>query len=208
MRPPERSSGEVGCRCGGAPFAVNSENGLRTDLLGSRYVGVASVGVLTTPGPRQLNSSCRGCPRRWGVVHVLVTDPCRDDFPNNFVGDLVRHTRGWVVVPPTCCPEGHDYGDTGWSVSSVWCTCNGRHTARRYCCGATLYAPQPGPPCCIRDSWAGLNVGSRTTPARRLRTTEAEAPAVPDPPVKFRLSRSGVFMACDVEGSLSVVPMD
>jgi hypothetical protein len=71
-----------------------------------------------------------------------VADRRRDDFPNNFVGDLVRTERGWVVVPPTCCPAGHDYGDGGWSV---WCTCNGRHMAWRCRCGAVLYAPQPGP---------------------------------------------------------------
>ena len=45
----------------------------------------------------------------------------RDDLPNNFVGDLVHTERGWVAVPPTCCPDGHDYSDSGWSVSSVWC---------------------------------------------------------------------------------------
>ncbi|HEY2085723.1 MAG TPA: hypothetical protein VGH54_06805 [Mycobacterium sp.] len=43
--------------------------------------------------------------------------PRRDDFPNNFVGDLVPPERGWVVVPPTCCPDGHSYRDGGWSVS-------------------------------------------------------------------------------------------
>jgi hypothetical protein len=65
-----------------------------------------------------------------------------DEFPNNFVGDLVSTERGWTVVPPTCCPDGHDYGDGGWSVSSVGCTCNGRHMAWRCHCGAALYAPQ------------------------------------------------------------------
>jgi hypothetical protein len=49
-----------------------------------------------------------------------VADRRRDDFPNNFVGDLVKTERGWTVVPPTCCLAGHDYGDPGWSVSSVW----------------------------------------------------------------------------------------
>jgi integrase len=48
-----------------------------------------------------------------------VAKPRRDDFPNNFVGDLVPTERGWVVVPPTCCPDGHAYSDPGWSVSSV-----------------------------------------------------------------------------------------
>jgi hypothetical protein len=56
-----------------------------------------------------------------------VAGPHRDEFPNNFVGDLVPAERGWVVVPPTSCPDRHDYSDGGWSVSSVWCVCNGRH---------------------------------------------------------------------------------
>jgi hypothetical protein len=81
----------------------------------------------------------------------VVAGPRRDDFPNNYVGDLVRGERGWVVVPPTCCPDGHRYGETGWSVSAVWCTCNDRHMAWRCHCGATLYAPQPGPHCRIRN---------------------------------------------------------
>jgi hypothetical protein len=41
-------------------------------------------------------------------LYVAVAEP-RDEFPNNFVGDLVHTERGWVVVPPTCCPDGHDY---------------------------------------------------------------------------------------------------
>jgi hypothetical protein len=85
------------------------------------------------------------------VYNGPVAEPQRDDFPNNFVGDLVPTDRGWVVVPPTCCSAGHDYGDGGCSVSSVWCTRNGRHMAWRCHCGAVLYAPQPGPPCRIRD---------------------------------------------------------
>jgi hypothetical protein len=32
-----------------------------------------------------------------------VAETRRDDFPNNYVGDLVRTDRGWAVVPPTCC---------------------------------------------------------------------------------------------------------
>ena len=52
--------------------------------------------------------------------NVAVAEPRRDEFPNNFVGDLVHTERGWVVVPPTCCPDGHAYNDPGWSVSSVW----------------------------------------------------------------------------------------
>jgi hypothetical protein len=51
------------------------------------------------------------------------------EFPNNYVGDLVPNERGWVVVPPTCCPDSHAYGDPGWSVSAVWCTCSGQYMA-------------------------------------------------------------------------------
>jgi hypothetical protein len=59
--------------------------------------------------------------------NAAVAEPRRDDFPNNYIGDLMRGERGWVVVPPTGCPEGHAYGEPGWSVSSVWWTCNARH---------------------------------------------------------------------------------
>jgi integrase len=34
-----------------------------------------------------------------------VAEP-HDEFPNHYVGDLVHDGRGWVVVPPTCCPAG------------------------------------------------------------------------------------------------------
>jgi hypothetical protein len=84
------------------------------------------------------------------VYNVAVTES-RDEFPNDFVGDLVHTDRGWVVVPPTSCPAGHDFGDGGWSASSVWCTCNDRHMAWRCHCRATLYAPQSGPRCRVRD---------------------------------------------------------
>jgi hypothetical protein len=78
--------------------------------------------------------------------NVAVAEPS-DEFPNNYVGDLVPTERGRVVVPPTCCPDGHHYNEPGWSVSSVWCTCNDRHMAWRCWCGSGLYAPQPGPHC-------------------------------------------------------------
>jgi hypothetical protein len=80
-----------------------------------------------------------------GSMKSLWPAPLRDDFPNNFVGDLVKTDRGWVVVRPTCCPVGHDYDERGWSANAVWCTCNPRHMAWRCGCGAVLYAPQAGP---------------------------------------------------------------
>jgi hypothetical protein len=39
-----------------------------------------------------------------------VAGPRRNNFPNNFVGDMVETKRGWVIVPPTACPDSHDYG--------------------------------------------------------------------------------------------------
>jgi hypothetical protein len=51
---------------------------------------------------------------------IPLVGPCvADEFPNNFVGDLVPTERGWVIVPPTACPAGHDHADAGWAVSSV-----------------------------------------------------------------------------------------
>ena len=43
-----------------------------------------------------------------------MAEPRRDDFPNNFVGDLVQDERGWVVVPPTCWPDRHGYDEPGF----------------------------------------------------------------------------------------------
>lgn len=82
--------------------------------------------------------------------NIAVATP-RDEFPNNFVGDIVETAAGWVVLPPTYCPDGHAYNEAGWSVTSVWCTCNDRHVAWRCWCGKPIYAPQPGPHCRIRD---------------------------------------------------------
>ena len=48
-----------------------------------------------------------------------MADRRRDDFPNNFVGDLVKTGRGWVVVPWTCCPDGHDYNEPGWYLAVI-----------------------------------------------------------------------------------------
>lgn len=42
-----------------------------------------------------------------------MAKPRRAEFPNNFVGNLVWTERGWTVVPPTCCPAGHDYARPG-----------------------------------------------------------------------------------------------
>jgi hypothetical protein len=82
--------------------------------------------------------------------NIAVAEP-RDKFPNHFVGDLVHTERGRMVVSPTCCPAGHDYSNRGWSVSAVWCARNDRHMQWCCHCGATLYAPQPGPHCRLRD---------------------------------------------------------
>ena len=104
--------------------------------------------------------------------NLAVADP-REDFQNNFVGDLVPTECGWVVVPPTCCPDGHAYSDPGWSVSSVWCTCNGRHMEWRCYCGAVLYAPsraalpnpRPRPRSMFEDEDRGyLLIGRRNSP--------------------------------------------
>ena len=54
------------------------------------------------------------------VYNVAVAKP-RDDFPNQFVGDLLRTDRSWVGVPPICCPDGHDYTDPGWCVGLTVC---------------------------------------------------------------------------------------
>lgn len=58
-----------------------------------------------------------------------MTELRRDNFSNNYVGVLVPTEGGWLVVPPTCCPDGHGYGEAGWSVNSLWRTCNGRYGA-------------------------------------------------------------------------------
>jgi hypothetical protein len=42
-----------------------------------------------------------------------MAEPRRDEFPNNFMGNLVWTERGWTVVPPTCRPAGHDYARPG-----------------------------------------------------------------------------------------------
>jgi hypothetical protein len=68
---------------------------------------------------------------RWPEVQHRRDEPCSVDFPNNFVGDLVYTDHGWVIVPPAGCQSGDDYCDPGWSVSSVWCSCNDRHLAWR-----------------------------------------------------------------------------
>lgn len=93
-----------------------------------------------------------------------MAEPRRDEFPNNYVGDLVPTERGWVVVPPTCCQDGHACADEGWSVSSVWCTCNGRHMAWRCWCGAVLYAPQPGAALTCRNGYRHHSILSGPAP--------------------------------------------
>lgn len=73
-----------------------------------------------------------------------------DEFPNHYVGDLVQTDRGWVVVAPTSCPAGHS--GIGWSVSCVACSCStAGHMQWRCSCGKSVYAPQPGGHCRIRN---------------------------------------------------------
>ena len=81
-----------------------------------------------------------------------MAEPRRDEFPNNFVGDLVRTERGRTVVPPTCCPAGHDYARPGLVGQLGLVQLQRRHMAWRCWRGAGLYAPQPGPHCRIRDN--------------------------------------------------------
>jgi hypothetical protein len=106
-----------------------------------------------------------------------VAESPRDEFSNSFVGDLVHTERGWVVVPPTCCPDGHAYTDPGWSVSSVWCTCNGRQMAWRCPRGKSIFAPQPGVDCesgIVARSHCGKTNNATTRrrePDRRFKST-------------------------------------
>ena len=101
--------------------------------------GIPRCADIAAPGSAPAAETASS-PRRLvgGSGYNVAVAERRDDFPNHFVGDLVPTDRGWVVVPPTCRPAGHAYGDRGWSGSAVWC-------------GAAVYAPQPGPHCRIRD---------------------------------------------------------
>jgi hypothetical protein len=72
---------------------------------------------------------------------LSVVEPRRDNFPNNFVGDLVAAVGGWVVIPPTYCPDGHAYSDPGWSVSSVGVAMSLRLSALRAPAGPALPDP-------------------------------------------------------------------
>jgi hypothetical protein len=45
---------------------------------------------------------CRPTPQK---QDTWMADSRRDDFPNQFVGDLVPTGQHWVVVPPTSCPD-------------------------------------------------------------------------------------------------------
>ena len=77
-------------------------------------VPLCSATLLSSPLLVLFDSVPATTPRPVGGVgyNIAVADP-PDEFPNNFVGDLVRTERGWAVVPPTCCPSGHDYNDPG-----------------------------------------------------------------------------------------------
>jgi hypothetical protein len=69
--------------------------------------GYPETAVLTQPCTRPTT-------RRGHVgampYYVAVADPRRDEFPDNYVGDLVPTERRWVVVPPTACPAGYASG--------------------------------------------------------------------------------------------------
>jgi hypothetical protein len=131
--PPAAGSGAAG------PQFLPSEARLPAPDGSGYQPGAGGGGCVIAETVRAPRAVCR-----WFGVEHRVADWRRDDFPNNFVGDLVKTDSGWVVVPPMCCPEGHDYGEDGWSVSSVWCTCNGRHMAWRCWCAAVLRAAAPG----------------------------------------------------------------
>lgn len=60
------------------------------------------------------------------------------------VGDLIRTRKGWTVVPPTACPNGHPL--TGGRVLVGHMPCagpfpGGHTTWSCRACDATVYAP-------------------------------------------------------------------
>jgi hypothetical protein len=94
------------------------------------------------------------------------------------LGDVLSTERGWVVGPPTCCPDGHDYSDPGWAVSAVWCTCNSRHTryvSRIHGCSRTFRYASSKPISYLHEHWRTSHNGrtngrtSNTKRPRRLR---------------------------------------
>jgi hypothetical protein len=87
----------------------------------------------------------------------------RDEFPNNFVGDLVPTERGWVVVPPTCCPHRNAYTDPGLVsefgvVHMQWAAYGVALLVRRIGLRATTGAALPNP-----RHRTGIHVGRRAT---------------------------------------------
>ena len=115
------------------------------------------------PGHIALGARAGRLPVDGSGYNIAVAEPRRDEFPNNFVGDLVPTERGWVVVPPTRCPAGHDYTDSRlvrqfglvhlqWPAHGVAVLV--RRSGLRTAAGAALPNPRPR---------LGLDVGRRTT---------------------------------------------
>lgn len=75
-----------------SPWTLNSNIRSKRCMTGNRTAKV------------RLASGSRAC---------KVAGRRRDEFPNHYVGELVQTDRGCVVVEPTSCPAGHEYG-SGW----------------------------------------------------------------------------------------------
>jgi hypothetical protein len=111
------------------------------------------------------------------------------EVPNNYVGDMVQTDHGWVVVPPTCCPAGHDYAEPG--------CCSPRSTAT-----ATTSPAPPAPSAAERPT-----VDPRPDPALRkcgltcvgLREGTADSAKVPG-------NYAGVVGESNMSTLLAVVP--
>jgi uncharacterized protein YegP (UPF0339 family) len=90
--------------------APNGEIIVASQAYASKANAQKGIQAIKKHAPDATRISSRSCPIRSSSFNARYRFR-RDDFPNNFVGDLVKTDRGWVVVPPTYCPAGHDYGD-------------------------------------------------------------------------------------------------
>lgn len=75
------------------------------------------------------------------------------------VGELVQTRKGWIVTPPTHCPNGHDLGPR--RVSVVHLPCGGAHSGghtlwRCNECGEAISHPAAGSACRILHGPAGI----------------------------------------------------